>query len=197
MAFERMQDGRCSPGSTPERDMSVIALSPVPVALVQEERPGPALASIEGRTIGFRVEYIWPAYHVVADEWSRLFQERGARTVTWNSTTHLDTPAGVRSPIDDFIDEVDFAVVGLGNCGSCTSWAIHDTVKVLDGGKGAVGVVTEEFEKFGRQVARRANRAGMRVHVLPFPLVTRDKDELKEIAREHFGRLMRTCGLPV
>ena len=39
-------------------------------------------------------------------------------------------------------------------------------------------------------------RPGMRFHALPFPFVTLPEAQIREIAVEHFGGLLRACGLP-
>ena len=61
-------------------------------------------------------------------------------------------------------------------------------------GKTAVAVVTQEFEGLAHTMAANAGRAGLRVHVLPYPLETRPEDEVRSIAREHFPALLRTLG---
>jgi hypothetical protein len=73
---------------------------------------------------------------------------------------------------------------------------VHDTAEALTRGKAAVAVITEQFENLAGLLAGRVGWPGMRMHILPYPLVTRDSDELKRIAHEHFRGLLRSCGLP-
>ena len=174
----------------------VVALSPSPGVPDSTDDPGPSLESIEGTTIGFRVEWIWPAYHHAVDEWQKRLAARGANVVIWEADHTLHQGLSEVDGTQRFIDSVDFAIVGLANCGSCTSWAVHDTVKVARNGKGAVCVVTAEFEEFARHISTRVGRPGMRFHVLPFPFVTLPEAQIREIAVEHFGGLLRACGLP-
>ena len=61
-------------------------------------------------------------------------------------------------------------------------------------GKTAVVVVTEEFEHLAHTMAANAGRAGLRVHVLPYPLESRPEGEVREIARDHWPRLLETLG---
>jgi hypothetical protein len=44
-------------------------------------------------------------------------------------------------------------------------------------------------------MAANAGRAGLRVHVLPYPLESRPEDEVRQIAREHWPRLLETLGV--
>ena len=65
---------------------------------------------------------------------------------------------------------------------------------VAERGKTAVAVVTQEFESLSRTMAANAGRAALRVCVLPYPLETRPEGEVREVAREHFPRLLETLG---
>jgi hypothetical protein len=69
-------------------------------------------------------------------------------------------------------------------------------VAVAARGKAAVVAVTQEFESLARTMAANAGRAGLRVHVLPYPLETRPEPEVRAIAREHYRPLLRTLGVP-
>jgi hypothetical protein len=61
-------------------------------------------------------------------------------------------------------------------------------------GKTAVVVVTAEFEHLARTMAANAGRAGLRVHVLPYPLESRPETAVREIARQHWPLLLETLG---
>jgi hypothetical protein len=52
--------------------------------------------------------------------------------------------------------------------------------------------VTQEFEVLAHRMAANAGRAGLRVHVLPYPLEAKPEAEVREIAREHWPRLLAT-----
>jgi hypothetical protein len=54
--------------------------------------------------------------------------------------------------------------------------------------------VTAEFEHLARTMAANAGRAGLRVHVLPYPLESRPEAEVREIARQHWPLLLETLG---
>ncbi len=44
-------------------------------------------------------------------------------------------------------------------------------------------------------MAANAGRAGLRVHVLPYPLESRPEREVREIARRHWHHLVETLGV--
>jgi hypothetical protein len=57
--------------------------------------------------------------------------------------------------------------------------------------------VTAEFEPLAHTMAANAGRAGLRVHVLPYPLETRPETEVREIANEHWPLLLATLGATI
>jgi hypothetical protein len=57
--------------------------------------------------------------------------------------------------------------------------------------------VTAEFEHLAHTMAANAGRSGLRVHVLPYPLESRSEAEVREIARDHWPRLVETIGASV
>ena len=54
--------------------------------------------------------------------------------------------------------------------------------------------MTAEFESLAHTMAANAGRSGLRVHVLPYPLESRPEDEVREIARDHWPRLLASLG---
>ena len=54
--------------------------------------------------------------------------------------------------------------------------------------------MTQEFETLAHTMAANAGRAGLRVHVLPYPLETRSEAEVRSIAREHWPLVLATLG---
>ena len=57
--------------------------------------------------------------------------------------------------------------------------------------------MTQEFEALAHTMAANAGRAGLRVHVLPYPLETRPEAEVRAIALEHWPQLLETLGAVV
>jgi hypothetical protein len=54
--------------------------------------------------------------------------------------------------------------------------------------------VTQEFETLAHTMAANAGRPGLRVLVLPYPLEFRPAEEVREIARQYYPRLLATLG---
>ena len=54
--------------------------------------------------------------------------------------------------------------------------------------------MTQEFEALAHTMAANAGRAGLRVHVLPYPLETLPEAEVRAIAVEHWPLVLATLG---
>jgi hypothetical protein len=96
--------------------------------------------------------------------------------------------------LDEFYSSIDVAVVGLGNCGSCTGWTIRDALTAAAKGLPTTAICTDNFEELGRNLARRGGRSGLRIHVLPYPLNEKLRSEVEPVGREHLAKVLRTMG---
>lgn len=161
--------------------------------------PGPDAGLLSGKTVGFRVDVLWRSWDWVVDEWAAILGDAGAKTILWRRTQGLAGEAGEQHHRDfaDFLGSVDVAVVGLGNCGSCTSWTIKDAVAALNAGLPTIGVTTRQFEQLGHTLAGHYGRPGLRLHVLPYPLDTQPEADVRAIAREHSASLLSALGAVV
>ena len=148
-------------------------LDPTAVRADDIASPGPDAGMLAGKTVGLRLDEIWRANQGrTGAEGDRMARE-----------------------LDEFLDAIDIAVVGLGNCGSCTGWTIRDALAAAEKGLPTTAVCTEVFEELGRNLARRGGRSGLRMHILPYPLNEKLKEDVDPIAYEHLAGMMRTMGV--
>jgi hypothetical protein len=149
--------------------------------------------------VGFRVDALWPSWDWVVDEWTKALEAAG---VTVRSFRRVQGLAGSEGTDADkayaaMLTTVDAAIVGLGNCGSCTSWTIKDATQAAESGLPAVAVVTEQFTGLAGTLAAHYGRPGLRIHVLPFPLQTRPEQDVRAIARDAFPQVLSRLGASV
>jgi hypothetical protein len=89
-----------------------------PTAPAPEERPdpGPDAGSIEGRLIGIRYDRTWKSFEWVIDEWGAELERAGARLRTWCAGNRIgEAGERTRHELEAFSEEVDLALLGLGN----------------------------------------------------------------------------------
>ena len=100
-----------------------------------------------------------------------------------------------RKHIDELAEQVDAAIVGLGTCGSCTTFTIKDAVTVEQHSKPVVAIVCEEFIVHGRNVATHLGHRDLKILVLPYPLEARPEPELRAIADEYYPKVLELLGV--
>src|ERR1700722_1392455 len=84
---------------------------------------GPALAlDLAGVVVGMFTDDLWPSYDWVAEAWTSMLESRGAKVVNWRASQaarHDGTGQHVPAdyvPLAAVLSDVDFVLVGLGNC---------------------------------------------------------------------------------
>jgi hypothetical protein len=157
---------------------------------------GPDVGDLAGRKIGFRVDMLWRSWDWVSEIWAEMLRADGAEVSFWRSMGRT-AEEGVRmnAEMNAFFDGVDTAIVGLANCGSCTSWTIHDALAAAGRDIPTVAIATAHFEDLAHALAKRGGRSGLRLQVLPYPLDILQKEQVHAIAREQYRSLLRTLGV--
>jgi hypothetical protein len=170
-----------------------------PTAVPAGEVSAPAFRldrPLAGCTIGLRTDRAWRSWRTISAIWDGFLQRDGARTIAVETGAQVGRPAdGDRKHIEELAGLVDAAIVGLGTCGSCTTFTIKDAVTVEEHGKPVAAVVCEEFEVHAHNVARHVGHGDMNVLVLPYPLEARPVEELEQIARDYYPKVLELLGV--
>ena len=160
--------------------------------------PGPDFGDLADKTIGIRVDQMWRSWDWITEIWAVERKKAGAKVKFWRSGGRSgEEGERMERSLAEFLKTIDGAIVGLANCGSCTGWTVRDALASSAAGLPTVAIATANFEEFSKTIARRGGRSGLRVHVLPYPLNERVREEVDPVAREHFKRLLVTMGASV
>ena len=150
---------------------------------------------LPGLTVGIRTDRAWRSWQHIASIWAERLQADGARVIEVETGAQIGQPGSDdRKEIDELAHAVDFAIVGLGTCGSCTTFTIKDSVVVEEKHKPVVAIVTEEFEVHGHNVATHLGHGDLKLLVLPYPLEARPEEELRAIADEYYPQVLSLLG---
>ncbi len=151
---------------------------------------------LTGLTIGLRTDRAWRSWQLIASRWEELLRRDGAETIAVETGAQIGDPGSSdRKHIDELAATVDAAIVGLGTCGSCTTFTIKDSVAIEAAGRPVVAVVCEEFVVHARNVARHVGHGDLSVLVLPYPLEARPAAELDAIAAEYYPKALELLGV--
>jgi hypothetical protein len=80
--------------------------------------------------------------------------------------------------MDQFVEQCDVALTGSADCGSCTSWSVHDTIQLEHLGIPTVVATTTGFVELTRRVAAGFGLPEARIAVFPHPLGGTDDDTI-------------------
>lgn len=151
---------------------------------------------LAGTTIGLRTDNAWRSWRVIAKVWQNKLEAAGAKTIQIDSGGMIgQNRVNSKKTIEEFAGLVDGAFVGLGTCGSCTSFTITDAVEVEDQAKASVAIVTSEFETHGHNVATFLGHRDLKVLVMPYPLEALPDDELHDIAEQYWPQALELLGV--
>lgn len=92
--------------------------------------------------------------------------------------------------IEDLSARCNSVIVASGDCGSCTSYVIHDAIELEKRGVPAVAVCTNEFSELGRVEAVALNMPDVPILEVPHPLGGITKDAVRVKADESVDDLM-------
>jgi hypothetical protein len=150
---------------------------------------------VAGLTIGIRADRAWRSWQLVSEIWAEYLQRDGAATIAVETGAQMGRPGSDdRKQIEELANITDCAIVGLGTCGSCTTFTIKDAVVVEEHAKPVVAIVCEEFIVHGRNVATHLGHGDLKILVLPYPLEARPTEELRAIADEYYPKLLELIG---
>jgi hypothetical protein len=94
----------------------ITVLDPTAPPPAQDPDPGPDAGPLAGRVVGLRSDRAWRSYEWVLDEWVPRLEAAGATVRRWEAGNRIGEEGDRTSAeLAAFADEVDVAVVGLGN----------------------------------------------------------------------------------
>jgi hypothetical protein len=76
----------------------------------------------------------------------------------------------------------DAVVVGIGTCGSCSRWVLHDAMELERHTVPTVSLFTKVFEQLARTVRDHEGFPGLPLAILPHPLNPLPDDQIRAAA---------------
>ena len=78
--------------------------------------PGPDACGLSSRVVGIRYDQAWRSWLWTIDEWQPLLEQAGATVRLWRAGNRIgDEGERTAAELQEFVDAVDVAIVGLGN----------------------------------------------------------------------------------
>ncbi len=171
----------------------------VPVAERREIVGAPAYTvggPLDGLRIGLRHEGSWRSWMLIVDDWERFLLRDGAKPVVLQTGERVgEQGTTTAADVAAWTDAIDCGISGLGTCGSCTSWSVHDATTLEGAGKPAIVAVCKEFVPHARNMAAHLGHPDLKVLELPYPLEARPEEELHQVAIDFYPDFLRLLGV--
>lgn len=102
-----------------------------------------------------------------------LTAEFDVETTIYRSKANGAAPAG--DALTRLLEECDAIVNAYGDCGSCTSWCVHDSVVAEKAGLPTATVNSDEFVRLGQSESRALGLPGLPIVAVEHPLGDADR----------------------
>jgi hypothetical protein len=158
--------------------------SPEPVHRVANDTLAVRAGSLNGLTIGF-LGNLKPNADVLLHATEQLVLAAGAGDTRYHEKVSCSLGASTET-LDAIAASCRAAVVGLGDCGSCTSWCIHDAVELDRRDVPSVVYVAEPFVELARFEAKGLGLPSLKLVVLPYPMAGVEPAEIVRRAEAAF-----------
>ncbi|WP_254525907.1 UGSC family (seleno)protein [Natrinema caseinilyticum] len=169
-----------SSGTTKQRRDEILS----PVGEVQtDDRPiATRLSSLEGTTIGFLDNAKTNADVFLAEVSRILTEEYAVEETVHRSKDNTAIPAG--SIASYLATHCDAVVNAYGDCGSCTSWCVYDSVDIEGRGTPVATVNSDEFVRLGQSESRSLGMPGLPILTVEHPMGDVPEDVVHERAAD-------------
>jgi hypothetical protein len=146
------------------------------------------LPSLSGATVGFLDNAKTNADRFLDEVATVLEREYGAAETIHRRKSNTAVPA---DSIATYLDEhCDAVVNAYGDCGSCTSWCVYDSVDLEKRGTPVATVNSEEFVRLGQSESRSLGMPGLPLVTVPHPMGDVSEAVVRERARDAVPELV-------
>lgn len=153
-------------------------LSPVGRVRTDERPITTRLESLEGKTIGFLDNAKTNADVFLAEVSRILTEEYGVAETVHRSKDNTAIPAG--SIASYLATNCDAVVNAYGDCGSCTSWCVYDSVDIEGRGTPVATVNSNEFVRLGQSESRSLGMPSLPILTVEHPMGDVSEDVVHE-----------------
>ena len=141
----------------------------------------PRIATLAGTTIGLLDNTKHNADYLLDEIGRVLLAEHGVKALV--SHRKIGSSPGAPAEMLAELAACDAVVNAYGDCGSCTSWCIHDSVMLERRGIPTATVNTDEFAVLGQMDATALGMPGLPIVVVPHPMGDLIEPHVRERAR--------------
>jgi hypothetical protein len=158
--------------------MALHLMNPQGALKVSAVKAAPRLQDLKGMRLGLLDNGKTNAVKFLRMVGDILVERYGVAAVQMFHKDALSKPAP-REVLDALARASDFAVTGIGDCGSCSTNSVHDAIELEKAGMPTVAVCTEAFLPGLSALSRMRGMPDYKFAVVPHPLGVLFDDELR------------------
>jgi len=159
-----------------------VVLDPRGTVSIEENPITERLETLEGKTIGLLSNSKANADVLLDEIGNILVEEYGVEETVYRRKDKSPIPAdGLAEQLNSQCDAV---VNAYGDCGSCTSWLIYDSIDLEKQGTPTATINSDEFVTLGQSETRSLGMPGLPITTVPHPMGGIPKEEARERGRE-------------
>jgi hypothetical protein len=148
----------------------------------------PRLASLAGKTIGLLDNTKHNADLLLQTVGELLVAQHGVKAVIYRRK--ISSSPGAGPLIGELAGACDAVVNAYGDCGSCTSWCIHDSVELEAHGVPTATVNSDEFVVLGQAEAVALDLPGLPIVTVPHPMGDASAEEVRRRAERMMAQVL-------
>jgi len=146
------------------------------------------VSSLEGKTVGFLDNTKTNADIFLQQVDSVLVKEYGVERTVHRRKSNTAIPADA---IATYLHETcDVVVNAYGDCGSCTSWCVYDSVDLERQGTPTATINSEEFVRLGQSESRALGMPTLPIITVPHPMGDIKEELVRERARNVISEIV-------
>jgi hypothetical protein len=151
----------------------------------------PRIGTLRGKTVGL-LDNSKQNASVLLDEIGLILQrDHGVERIVRQAKPTAARPGGYFGVIDPLVEACDAVVNAYGDCGSCTSWCVHDSVTLERRGVPCATINTREFVMLGQSEAIALGLPGLPIVVVPHPIGDSPEADVRRKARDVADEIVR------
>lgn len=167
----------------------ITVLDPTSKRRRQDIELAPRLSTIEGGVIGF----LWndkPNANFLLERFAELLMDKlGPAEIMHRHKFSAADPAP-EEIVNELSRKCDVVIIASGDCGSCTSYVIHDAVELEKRRTPTISVCTNEFLALGRVEAEALNMPYLAILEIPHPLGGSKREAVRAKADDAIDELI-------
>jgi hypothetical protein len=175
---------------------TITVLEPTSKAKIKEIEMVPRPSKLEGGVIGF----LWndkPNANFLLERFAELLADKLKLAEVVHCHKLSTAEAAPEEIINKLSRKCKGVVIASGDCGSCTSYVMHDAVELEKRGTPTVSVCTDEFLALGRTEAEALSFPSLAILDIPHPLGGVSMEETQAKADQAIDTLLELLTMPI